>query len=63
MLRRGMSGDPEKVALWHRIPEYAHKDLHHALELADALGVAMPGARLVEERFDTTHEVGRPDRA
>jgi 3-hydroxyisobutyrate dehydrogenase-like beta-hydroxyacid dehydrogenase len=60
MLRRGMSGDPEKVALWHRIPEYAHKDLHAAFELARSLDVELPGAELVEERFDTTHDVGSP---
>jgi 3-hydroxyisobutyrate dehydrogenase-like beta-hydroxyacid dehydrogenase len=63
MLRRGRSGDPEKVALWHRIPEYAHKDLRAALELAGALGVELPGAELVEARFDATHDVGRPPEA
>jgi 3-hydroxyisobutyrate dehydrogenase len=57
MLRRGRSGDEEQVALWHRIPAYAAKDLAAALTLAEELDVELPGVRLVQERFVTTHEV------
>ena len=60
MIRRGLSGDAEKIALWHRIPEYAHKDIGAALELAAELAVELPAAELVHERFDDTHRVARP---
>ena len=60
MIRRGLSGEPEKIALWHRIPDYAHKDLGAALELAAELDVELPATELVRERFADTHRVGRP---
>ncbi len=46
------SADEASVAHRKQLASYAHKDLGAALSLAAALGVDLPGATIVEERFD-----------
>jgi 3-hydroxyisobutyrate dehydrogenase len=56
MLKRALSADPEELVNLHRTPEYAHKDLLTALALGRELGLDLPVAALVEERFDAAVE-------
>jgi 3-hydroxyisobutyrate dehydrogenase len=52
MLKRALSTDPDELVNLRRTPEYAHKDLQTALALGRELGLDLPAATLVEERFD-----------
>jgi 3-hydroxyisobutyrate dehydrogenase-like beta-hydroxyacid dehydrogenase len=48
----GATADEASLARRRMLAAYAHKDVSAALALADELGVDMPGARVVEQRFD-----------
>jgi 3-hydroxyisobutyrate dehydrogenase len=54
----GQSADEDSLARRRQFSNYAHKDISAALALAAELGLELPGAAIVEQRFDDA--VGLP---